>query len=552
MYLKKFDFVTMTVSFMALFLLFWLFSADVLFRERAQDAPALERTTAEAGLRQWEDAGDDKRYVILRGSAPSEELVENIASGLANMKKRYRIISGLEEMEGWEKGEIVTIVATDELDGIGDPLLLGVYAREGMDFLFACLPKRESCDQTCMDFLGIQAWGGERAIEGYALMEGFYAEEPFIQEKYGMEAADVTLSGRCKVFMNEYDEKKEMKDRLPLMWRTCYGEGKIFVMNHSFLREGCGMGLLAMTLAQVEEYYLYPVVNARVLAADYIPLLTSRFDESCLAGYSRTGEETVRDVVWPGMISLSNRHDIPLTLLCRQEEGGEEREWESYLSQASRYRFEVGWGGGPEAGFLPDGSGIRTITLEAWEGSEGAGRHPDAVIAAEGEKEIPYLTEEGQMILPVTQELILTGQEEYRRAVDAAMGGGYLACLADLSPTLRLEREEDEWAAFSRRVGDNLYATGRYTSWIEGMTASDAAERAARYLAIEPELWKEESGFRLSCGRFEEEAFFLLISKREPLAGEGYEVGKLFGDVYLLTLKAEEITVNFAGEDGEH
>ncbi len=545
MYLKKIDFVTMSISFMALFLLFWLFSTDILFENRAKDASAWEETTDETGILQWEDEGDDKRYALLQGSAPSEELVQSITSSLNNMRKRYRIISSLEEMQDWEKEGIVTIVVTENLDEIGETLLFDTYAQEGMDFVFTCLPKEESCDQICMDFLGIQAWGGERKIEGYALMEGLYAEEPFFQKETSLVTTDVTLSGRCKVFMNEYDEKKEVKDRIPLMWRTFCENGEIFVMNHPFLREGCGMGLLAMTLAQFEEYYLYPVVNARILAVDYIPLLTDSFDESCLAEYSRTGEEMVRDVAWPGLISLSSQHDLPLTLLCRRGEGEKEKELEAYLAQASRYRFEIGWGGSAGNGLFLGGAGMRTMTLEAQTAAERAVWYPDAVIATDGEGEIPYRAEGGWMILPVTQELNHSGQEEYHRAVDAVMGGGYLACLADLSPTLSLERQEDEWVSFSKKVGDNLYATIGYTSWIEGMTASKAAERAARYLAIEPRLQKGENNFRLSCGQFEEEAFFLLISKREPVAGEGCEIRKLFGDVYLLTLKTSEVTVDF-------
>lgn len=547
MYLKKVDFVTMTVSFIALFLLFWLFSTDVLFEKRAQDAPSREGTPNETGILQWEDEGDDKRYALLQGSVPSEELVRNIASGLTNMKKRYRLISSLEEMEDWEKDGIVTIVATEELDGIGNPLLLSAYAREGMDFVFACLPNEESCDQVCMDFLGIRAWGGERKIEGYALMEGLYAEKPFLQKEAALTTTDVTLSGTCKVFMNEYDEKKEVKDRIPLMWRTFCEDGEIFVMNHPFLKENRGIGLLAMTLAQFEEYYLYPVVNARILAVDYIPLLTDHFDESCLAEYSRTGEEMVRDVAWPGLISLSSRHDFPLTLLCRKGEGEKEKELESYLAQASRYQFEVGWGGSAGNGLFLGGAGMGTMMQDAQTLAEGAAWYPDAVIAPEGEGEIPHRTEEGWMILPVTQKLNLSGQEEYHRAVDAALGGGYLACFADLSPTLNPGSQEDEWVSFSKKVGDNLYATIGYTSWIEGMTASNAAKRAARYLAIQPRIRKGENSLRLNCGGFEEEAFFLLISKREPLAGEGCEIRKLFGDVYLLTLKTSEVTVDFVG-----
>lgn len=521
--LKRFDFWMMTFSFIALFGLFYLFCSNSLFFRADENASgqyqetAVEQPDAEQG--ENPAAADlakdsENKYILLTGTGEPGSMFQEIAGYLEYMKKQYRVVSTLEEIgRNAESEATVTIVLTDDMSSVGDTGLFADYADGGMDFLFACMPTGESMDDACRDFTGVISYGAMSEIQGYIVMEGFFAEDPFLQDECETAVVDVRLSGRCRVYINEYASDKEVTDLIPLMWRTYCGEGKIFVMNNSFLEEGDAMGLFAMTLAQYEDVFAYPVINAGIFALDGVPMAAAQYDESCGLLYERTGEETLRDLVWPELISVSANYGIPLTFPDNSKSAAKSGNLDFYLSQIDRYQFEL------------------------------KAEDSDYIVDEDGISAIPSFSEEGKVVLPVTQDLDSSDQAVHWRAVNAAFGAGYFSAYNDISKALAVQNDADEWVSFSKRMGDNLFRTNRYLEWMGKMTASDAAKRAADYLLLEPVITKDENSVFIRCNNFGGEACFMVISKQPLLESENCVTEHLFGDVYLVTVENSAVEI---------
>ena len=160
---------------------------------------------------------------------------------------------------------------------------------------------------------GIQMFGGF-LLGGETILKANTAEEkkyedislnmPWFDTGLGTKTYIVALMDEDDVF--PYDFPK-------LLWRNYFHGAFVYAVNGDYLKGNMGIGFLDAMVYDTSDYSIYPVVNANIVSLTDFPYLANENDEKILRTYSRNVETTLRDVAWPGFVSMTSRSDLRLT-----------------------------------------------------------------------------------------------------------------------------------------------------------------------------------------------------------------------------------------------
>lgn len=100
---------------------------------------------------------------------------------------------------------------------------------------------------------------------------------------------------------------------VPVLYTYNYGEGKICLINGTFLSDIRSAGLLTGAVGVLEEDFIYPVLGIKLVFLDNFPMLTFINDKLCMQMYGCSTESFVRDVVWPDFQGMCLRTQTPYT-----------------------------------------------------------------------------------------------------------------------------------------------------------------------------------------------------------------------------------------------
>ncbi len=100
---------------------------------------------------------------------------------------------------------------------------------------------------------------------------------------------------------------------VPLLYTTDYQDGKLCLINGTFLSDVRCMGLLTGAAGAVSRDFLYPVLGVKMVFLDDFPMITFVDDKMCMQLYGCSTESFVRDIVWPNFQGISLRTNTPYT-----------------------------------------------------------------------------------------------------------------------------------------------------------------------------------------------------------------------------------------------
>lgn len=251
----------------------------------------------------------DRPAVRLFGD-PAKDLYRDIYQNTKLMFERLHF-SVIEE--DWLEPEQV---GTDELvvfcdDSVGSYTNLqelgGFVARGGRVILAAGLPEGNE-DSYLWPLLGIR----EKSVrENYNKL---LFEEPLlpvqkdemVYDGYNM-STWLQVDNGAKVYMRDAAKK------VPLLYTTDYQDGKLCLINGTFLTDVRCLGLLTGAVGAVSEDFIYPVLGVKAVFLDDFPMITFINDRVCMRMYGCSTESFVRDIVWPSFQGISLRTATPYT-----------------------------------------------------------------------------------------------------------------------------------------------------------------------------------------------------------------------------------------------
>lgn len=100
---------------------------------------------------------------------------------------------------------------------------------------------------------------------------------------------------------------RETGGGVPILYTYAYGNGRICLINGSFLADARCMGLLSGGIAALLPDFVYPVLGVKAVFLDNFPMLTPAEDELCERMYGYSAEGFLRDVLWPAFQGVSLR-----------------------------------------------------------------------------------------------------------------------------------------------------------------------------------------------------------------------------------------------------
>lgn len=437
---------------------------------------------------------------VVCGNQAAGERTQNVIKMAASLKKEYAVFSTVDEITEQQAAKITTIVVTaDSWEEIGNKELLIQYAeQQGKNLVFSSIMEEQTGEYNKL--IGVLKNEGTAKIQGVMIFEEMLIQGMVYYDDIDMEAADITTDARCKKLMVERSKKQvEQRDLIPLIWEKRYGKGCFYVVNGDFLTEEYGMGIFTGILSQMEDTFIYPVVNAKANLLDSFPELDNSYESRIKELYSRDTNMFVRDIVWPSLVKLGESNTLVFSMRLNRPVAESQKDNYEYLAELIQKRcYEI------------DDS------------------------FTQQEVELPYISSGHRQ-----------SEKEVFKMQSSISGAGLATHYLDMSEIMgkNADDPEYEWSSYSLELSKLMYSLYQDTEWIDAMTVSQALERYKRYLLIRPVIEKSEQQITIKTENFHDLCFYMIRTDKTVLSGDDYEVTKVGENAYLIEVLKDNITI---------
>lgn len=544
------------------------------------------------------DPDTDGDYVVIIGDGESDITVKMAKTWCEYEKLDYFIYDTLRDAP--EKTIIDSefiILDFDFLDSKKDTPILMDYADNGVYMVFSNLPDTSviTGNASLRILLGIY---GVRAatvtLEGITLFDNFLLGgktiyKPVNQSEEEMQdlVLDVpwytTYSGVKRYMMgilnkDDYGGKNALKDEdLPaIIWRNSLGDSKIFVVNGDYMDDVTALGIYSAIVYEMNDYSLYPVVNAQSFAVVNFASLSSEYDDKMYSFYSRTQKSVFRDIIWPMLCSVYEKTgDIPTFFISPKmdyssseepdadklifyykmlrEENAENGLTLSHNSQVTlneKLRLDVSFYNKNVPGYKflalysENESNYRTVMQEVC---------PDSVrtvLFKRDSKSAPFDYASDNV---TAQYATINGFEhtysDNLRMKSLQTSLGYSSILLDLEIIVNPQSDEDSW---EKRV--EKFSSYTYTFWkpfraFEKTSLSTSDMRIRQFLNMDYEESREGDVISLKISEIEDKAYFILRTHEESIASlSGGTYKKIENNAYLIEAQQTDVEITLKND----
>ena len=418
------------------------------------------------------------------------------------------------------------------------------------------------------------------------LYEGFllggdmvYLPSPDMDEKEAAKIKDLPqsvpwliLSSASKVYMDGILDENSYGDvdaayKPPIIWRYNTGSDYVFTVNADFMSDVTGIGILTAMRAQLEDAYLYPVVNAQNLVMTSYPSFTLENDAEMRAVYSRDSAAVLRDLIWPGMTSVIEKTDAnPSCMLSAKQSytasGNPNPDSLTYFLQLMREVHSEGGldlvaGDGTDATEkLKEDTDFFDRVVPNYEFQMAyigdiAVADADKALKAVDETNVATLLcdyeptgqilsmQDGYAVISTINEGSLhTFRDDLRmRSIETALG--YSTVSEDMYRVIYPGSDDDHWQNIYTALAGNMNNYWSEFDTFNETTISESGDRSRMFLGLVYDVEYGDGEVSVSCNisEFMDEAYFVLrIPKGEVTYVTGGDFAKIEDDAYLISL----------------
>ncbi len=460
----------------------------------------------------------------------------------------------------------------------------------GISLVFCNLPAPEVIDgnNKLKRLLGIHTVMSKSAkTEGIRLMDGFllggqkeYKLEEGVDEKrqdFLLEMPWYWVSSGTRTYMAarmEAELNGLKNEALPaIIWRNGAGNAQVFAVNGDYLSDNTGIGILEAMMAELKDYDIYPVVNAKNLVVVNFPILASENEAEMMKRYSQPLKAVCRDVVWPGLIAVAQKNSMKMTCMIApqtnyvdSEEPEEEllvyymkliREQSAEAGASGSYREDVDL----RQKLLSDTSFYQDVIenyalLSLYQGNLSEGELTGALSSDafsdvravctdfEEHKDLfSYFDSNVLMQSSINNGFTHTFREDFRlNSVASALG--YSGILLDGDTVAWPRGKEETWEKLSEKFASYTNTYWNVCDKFDGTTLAESDARVRRFLALNYSQKREADNIRLNISNFDKEAWFILRTHGEEITEAwGATFEKLEEDAYLIGATESEVVL---------
>lgn len=497
-----------------------------------------------------------------------------------------------------EQNAELILLEGDEVTEAGDIDALIRMAEEGMSLVFCCLPDASVIDSSeqWQKLLGIEKVVEKSVeIEGVNLFAGFLlgGQEIYVpkDEEERRERQDLDLlvpwyltRNGCKTYMvGMLEDTSVENEELPaLIWRTGVGEGKVFAVNGSFMSDCTGIGILDAFIAELEPYYLYPVVNAQNLSVANFPGLSSENAEAMGKLYSRNQLAVYRDILWPGLCATIDKSGAHITCFVAPQSDYEDAEMPQeeqlifYLKEMKEKGAEAGIsldyvsaGGFVEkleedesffesvdsnyrygAVYLPDDYswglfGLKRYSMLRRIQTAVRGFSVDWPVVSYGTRDITLQSR-------TSTGISHTYSDDLRmKSLQTALG--YSNIVLDMNRVTWPEQEGDRWEILSEKFSSNINTYWRAFWMFTKTSISESDSRIRTFLGLNYESSRDEDKIHVTIQNRVGPAWFILRTHGEEIVSvEGGDFETIETDAYLIRADEDCLDIQCRKTDRLH
>ena len=472
------------------------------------------------------------------------------------------------------------------------PVLLE-WCDKGIHMVFCGMPETRVAMRKEMEtLLGIRSIREQDVeLQGIVLHEGFLLGGGYsyiVRDKVTEKLQDLSLttdwyemgSGTKAYFTGLLDQSfygETQNEYLPaIVWRNSIHDTKIFVVNGDYMEKATGIGFLSAMLNEIEEYSLYPVINAQSMVIVNYPSFTPENEETMEKLYSRNSYRVLREVVWPGLNAVLTNTDSKMTCMLTTKmdhNAVAEPSTEDLVFFMKLFREQKA-----EAGISCDQTSNVPVSMKLdtdelflqknlpnyqFQTAYVAKEYPVTMKKLldihgfsdvstflsdfEENKELVYLSGPDTVLTTINYGDTHYYSEDIReRAIETALG--YSCVTEDLQHIIYPQGPEDEW--------QNVYSDfGRFTDTFydpfdtfEELTLSESGERARQFLTTE--YTEKRTGNRIDLHSEYDTGYFILRTHEETIdqiTGADYE--EIEDDAWLLSLNQKDVKITLKPEE---
>lgn len=598
------NFVTIVMMILILMFLF-LFTGVIKEQLNEYDVNVFEET-ARTGLDaesmfHTEDATNrgfsvPREYVLFVGSKYSEDVREVVNSWCTYTKRGYEECGSLADYE-IPLGKLPEVVIVDGkyIDIEKELPMMEELTGRGVHLIMARMPhhlEMASNPEFC-EFLGIRnVRRREILVNGVHLFEGFLLGgeriyETEIDDDSGLQDLEMVVhwymlgNGTKTYIMGMLDENEYRNENMPaILWRKSCGEANIFCVNANYITNMYGMGFLSAMMAEAEPYEIHPIVNAQSMTVAEFSAFSEDNSDELISLYSTKQPALYESVIWPSLISITERTGAHVTLLAAPQldyDDGNDPDsslFPRYMALVNEEHGEIGASMGriseisledklaEDESFYAEGAEGYTI-LSMYAGDL------DEVMAVPWEKYFPKLrtiatapdsgkAPIGYVNRDVTlQRATAIGREHPYSANLAIMGYetalGYSNIVLNMKDVSYPRDEEDHWQNLTRVISQNVCTYWKDFEIFSQTTLAESDARVRRFLALDYRTEMKKNQILLYTNDFEGSAWFLVkINSGEPGEVQGGTLQEMEGGYYLLEAVETEVVIDIVDEGLEY
>lgn len=534
-----------------------------------------------------EEIPDDLEYTIFVGE--ESETMANIVTQWCNYTKRNLIIiNSIEEYPKDIEKLPENIIFQSEKQAMEDMDRLQELAEKGVTIIFASLEDvlEISKNDTLKNFLGISTVASEETrVVGMKLFDGFLLggevtyqakdkEEEKEKQDFNLNLPWYLLNSGTKVYMTGlFTKNSGIKDEQlpPVIWRNTVQKSSVFAVNGDYLQSAEGIGILEAMMLEASTYTIYPVVNAQNLSITNFPGFASENNETMEKMYSRNQIGVYRDLIWPGLVAVSDQNRLKMTCFVNpqfdytdaNEPDGDElifylkqfkevdaeagfslayikgvsladkvkRDGDFFASQNSNYRYGAAYANEAKL------TGVLNMLKQPLLQSVGT------IVCEYNEKRpiLSYCDNSVTLQMATNHVLRHTYKSDLRmRSLQSVIA--YTNAMLDMRDVVWPEENSDGWETIYETFASNLNTYWKIYSYFTPTTISESNERVRNFLNLDYTHNRTEQEIVLNTNKTG--TWFILRTHGEEIEKiEGGIVSQLEDGAYLIQTEQEQVNI---------
>lgn len=583
--IRKSHFVQLTLLMLLLFVLYQITSISITFDEFKSNFSNKNNSNATdvSDIELSNDKNSSANIVMITGdNGPVSSSIEEELYYLKKDYKVYKSIFALSE-ENLANTQVI-ILASDKMKDAYDLETIQNAMNKGINVIMAILPNKEELGREWKSLLGIKTMGDIHYQEGISIFSGFFLGDKQDYEKLKIKTRSIKVESTCKTYIaglltdkdtDSDEELSVMYEKVPdLLWRNVYKNGQIYVINGSFLETHNGIGIISAIFAQMYEDFIYPVINAKALFVNNAPYLSYENDEEMQKRYARNSQRFFLDIILPDIITLSmSTGNIPTFygVASLNESANSRDELNTSVlpivnTELKRIGAEMGISDYNKENLKNGKKVIDTMNLYKKELGDYkcSSLYVDKVDKTDNDSmisEVNKHTEIGSLVsswdrgtsfsynkgnilnIPAVTEGFSYGDENLFKLHSIATALGVVTHKIDINDMVYPQRKDEDWSNSFKDLASavDTYWDG-YKS-LDSLNISSTERRVSRFLNIKPHMTKSKSSITISIDGFDEEAYFMLRTKKKVMGIDHGKVTEIQEGAYLIYADSANVKI---------